>query len=58
MCPKLYIDGRCGTVMDFVVAMMLDLPQPVTSVQAKHCKLYQSFLYFQLNFPCFHAKLI
>ena len=24
---------RCGTVMDFVVAMMLDLSEPVTSVQ-------------------------
>ena len=24
---------RCGTVMDFVVSMMLDLDQPVTSVQ-------------------------
>ena len=25
--------NRCGTVMDFVVSMMLDLDQPITSDQ-------------------------
>ena len=31
----LFVLTRCGTVMDFVVAMMLDLSQPVTSVQVR-----------------------
>ena len=31
---NIFIDcNRCGTVMDFVVAMMLDLSEPVTSIQ-------------------------
>ena len=38
--------SRCGTVMDFVVSMMLDLSQPVTTVQVSHvvCRLiYHKF---------------
>ena len=33
--PSFVLTTRCGTVMDFVVAMMLDLSQAVTSVQVR-----------------------
>ena len=50
---------RCGTVMDFVVAMMLDLSEPVTSVQVVSIQniLSKIVLFMYLYFSVWVLKI-